>query len=487
MEIRKKIKNSKRGLTFSLSENSIKIGTHYRYVVDKVRHQILIIPDENGQLIVSRKKTKYSEKPLFDIRSKDVREMVATADYLEVVAEESQIVVFALKKANTAKSKICSIEEIFGTAIGKIVIPYAKASGSESEFYQYSLDDWLSTMSVSDDDRPSIIRDVKKIYDVVSLFSGAGLFDKAWLDTGRFRFVYANDFNEEVKDTYTYNIGDHMVCKDIRKVKGNELPFADVFLASPCCQAFSNANRRNLNTIESEEKRLLVEEIVRLTNEVRDKPKVVVVENVPRMLTKENGLYISKLLEGLPEYEAEVKIICDYKVGGYTMRERCIVILSRIGKITLPDIEVLPAKTVKDALKQVDSTWYNYNDYTIPKQETVKKMKYVPQGGNWKDIPKDIFSYGPHTHSDIMRRLSYDEIAPTITNVRKNNIMPPEGDRCLSVAESTALMGLKKDFRLIGRLGAKQQMIANGVTQAIGKFVANTVLKQLDRMLIPAT
>lgn len=65
--------------------------------------------------------------------------------------------------------------------------------------------------------------------------------------------------------------------------------------------------------------------------------------------------------------------------------------------------------------------------------------------------------------------------------------MPPEGDRCLSVAESTALMGLKKDFRLIGRLGAKQQMIANGVTQAIGKFVANTVLKQLDRMLIPAT
>ena len=148
MEIRKKIKNSKRGLTFSLSENSIKIGTHYRYVVDKVRHQILVIPDENGQLIVSRKKTKYSEKPLFDIRSKDVREMVATADYLEVVAEESQIVVFALKKANTAKSKICSIEEIFGTAIGKIVIPYAKASGSESEFYQYSLDDWLSTMSV---------------------------------------------------------------------------------------------------------------------------------------------------------------------------------------------------------------------------------------------------------------------------------------------------------------------------------------------------
>ena len=114
-------------------------------------------------------------------------------------------------------------------------------------------------------------------------------------------------------------------------------------------------------------------------------------------------------------------------------------------------------------------------------------INYVPQGGNWKDIPKDIFSYGPHTHSDIMRRLSYDEIAPTITNVRKNNIMPPEGDRCLSVAESTALMGLKKDFRLIGRLGAKQQMIANGVTQAIGKFVANTVLKQLDRMLIPAT
>lgn len=45
MEIRDKIKNRQRGLTFSLSESSIKIGTHYRYVVDKARHQILIIPD----------------------------------------------------------------------------------------------------------------------------------------------------------------------------------------------------------------------------------------------------------------------------------------------------------------------------------------------------------------------------------------------------------------------------------------------------------
>ena len=60
MEIRKKIKNSKRGLTFSLSENSIKIGTHYRYVVDKVRHQILIIPDENGQLMYEISDDGYS-------------------------------------------------------------------------------------------------------------------------------------------------------------------------------------------------------------------------------------------------------------------------------------------------------------------------------------------------------------------------------------------------------------------------------------------
>lgn len=49
----KKLKSSRRGLTFSLP--SMPIGKRYKYVVDKNKKEISIIPDENGKILVSRK------------------------------------------------------------------------------------------------------------------------------------------------------------------------------------------------------------------------------------------------------------------------------------------------------------------------------------------------------------------------------------------------------------------------------------------------
>lgn len=83
-----KIKRSKRGLTFSIREKLFGIGEKYRYIVDKANKEILIIPDKNGNMTVSRKKSGNAYKPLFDIRSKEVREIVCSCDYLEVEAQK---------------------------------------------------------------------------------------------------------------------------------------------------------------------------------------------------------------------------------------------------------------------------------------------------------------------------------------------------------------------------------------------------------------
>ena len=108
-------------------------------------------------------------------------------------------------------------------------------------------------------------------------------------------------------------------------------------------------------------------------------------------------------------------------------------------------------------------------------------MSYVKPGGNWKDIPSEIGGYGPNTQSNIMRRLDPDKPSITLSNFIKSNILHPFENRILSVSEAAAIMGLERDFRFISdSLSAKQQMVANGVTQAIGKFVKNVVLKKLD-------
>lgn len=91
------------------------------------------------------------------------------------------------------------------------------------------------------------------------------------------------------------------------------------------------------------------------------------------MITKEKGIYIQKVIDGLPDYEVTVQVVNDSEVGGYSERKRCIVIASRIGEIKLPDMKVVNAKTVRDALEKVNANWYNYDDVTFPSEKHSRK------------------------------------------------------------------------------------------------------------------
>ena len=294
----RRLKGSTRGITFST--NKVNIGDRFRYFVDIKDKTVSIIPDVNGSIVASKKKSGKNIKALFDLRSKEVKELIRNSAYMEIEEKEGSFVIHVYAKA---ANKICLfrknrilLDEILGEETGKIIVPYKmlqEAIGStvryeKSIFSDEAYFEYLQSTVPTFTKYPAKER-LKKIYDVVSLFSGAGLFDKAWLDGGRFRFVYANDFCKDVIETYEHNIGPHIVCKDIRDVQPQEIPFSDLFVASPCCQAFSNANRHNMRTEEAEKKRLLIEEVGRLAD--AKKPKVVVIENVPQLLTKENGLF----------------------------------------------------------------------------------------------------------------------------------------------------------------------------------------------------
>lgn len=487
-----KLKKSVRGLTFSLKEKLFGIGTKYRYIVDKENKEVIIIPDANGNMTVSRKKSGDGFKPLFDIRSREVREMVSSCDYLEVEVKKNRIIVRTIEKISTRevihKSNIVRIEDVIGRYTGEIVLDQAVGSDypvklfgkptlADDAYFSYLTGKGISQTGFSGFSKKQR-KEIQKVYDVVSLFSGAGLLDYAFQDP-QFRFVYGVDFDKDACETYRYNIGDHIVCDDIRNVEANSVPDMDVVIGGPCCQAYSAANRRNMNSEEAESKRLLIDDYIRIVK--TKQPKVFVIENVPQMLTKENGLYIEKVFHSLPEYDITTKVVCDSKVGGYTIRKRAIVIGSRIGEIVLPDATFTSVKTVRDALKDVDSSWFNWKDVTMPREETRRTMSYVPQGGNWKDVPESIHKFGPETHSDIYRRLSWDKPAPTLVNWRKINLTHPEENRILNVSEAAALMGLPKSFKVLGSsLNAKQQQIGNGVSQAIGKFVKKYVLQALN-------
>lgn len=483
----KTIKKSSRGLTFTLP--ILKIGSHYKYLVDKTRKEVHIIPDKNGNMTVSRKKSNNEIKPLIDIRSSEVKELVSSADYIEIkVLSSGDILVKTIRIAQQKHSNVVSIQEILQNRTSEFIIPAKMLNVSGGESYPTSLfghatlaeESYFEYLAKSVPyyfSKKKNKKEIKKVYDIISLFSGAGMLDKAFMD-GNFRFVYGVDFEQAAVNTYRKNIGNHIECRDIRTVDPEQLPKADVIIGGPCCQAYSNANRHNIGSTEAEQKRLLIDDYARITK--AKNVKVWVVENVPELLTKDDAYYFNRLCDQLSDYEITATVLADNELGGYSVRRRAVVIGSKIGKIEFPTIKEVTYKTVRDALSKVDASWINYNDVTIPREETKKKMSFVPEGGNWKNIPEELNTYGPNTHSCIMRRLEWDKPAITLCNFRKSNILHPSENRILTVAEAAAIMGLGKDFTFVGKLSEIQQMVANGVTQAIGKYVKNAVLEKLN-------
>ena len=160
----RRYKTSKRGLTFSITpDEQYHPGSHYVYEVRK--NCIIIRPSEEG-MTVSRKKCGEKEKALFDIRQKDVRRAVSTSDYLEMEVKEDRIVVRCVKEV---RNRIISLEEVLKEfCISKATL--SMAAGLEG---QISFDEYLA--SIAEDTQ--LENDLKQVFSVMSLFSGAGMLD----------------------------------------------------------------------------------------------------------------------------------------------------------------------------------------------------------------------------------------------------------------------------------------------------------------------
>ena len=59
---------------------------------------------------------------------------------------------------------------------------------------------------------------------IISLFSGAGGLDLGLIQAGN-EVIWANDIDKDAVATYSENIGQHIVCDDIKNIDINEFKF----------------------------------------------------------------------------------------------------------------------------------------------------------------------------------------------------------------------------------------------------------------------
>ncbi|WP_057737441.1 DNA cytosine methyltransferase [Liquorilactobacillus uvarum] len=134
-------------------------------------------------------------------------------------------------------------------------------------------------------------------YSIASFFAGVGGIELGFEQTGKFRVVYANEFDKNARKTYAKNNPDTLLDgRDIHEVSTKEIPNCDVIMGGFPCQAFSIAGYRK--GFEDERGNLFFE-MLRIIK--AKKPRVVFIENVKNLVTHDHGNTFKVIREALVE------------------------------------------------------------------------------------------------------------------------------------------------------------------------------------------
>ena len=129
-------------------------------------------------------------------------------------------------------------------------------------------------------------------------------------------------------------------------------------------------------------------------------------------------------------------------------------------------------------LKQMRNSEHleNHNP-RFPNEKVIERMKHVPEGGNWKDVPSELWdTQRDNRHSSAYKRLSSNEPSITI-DTGHMNYFHPLYNRIPTVRESARLQSFPDNFVFLGNQGAQFRQVGNAVPPLLAKALGEAVKK----------
>lgn len=332
----------------------------------------------------------------------------------------------------------------------------------------------------------------------IDLFSGAGGMSLGATSCG-IDVKYAVELDANAANTFAINHpGTLLLNADIRAIKASSFRRISrkqplVVFGGPPCQGFSTSNQTNRNRANANN--WLFQEYLRVVSEVR--PDWVVFENVKGLIETESGFFLDAVLSGFKKlgYTTKHLVLNSADFGVPQRRARLFIVASLHGcHVPDPAVRTPIPRTVREALDDLpslengdtrdlalykDSATSEYakqmrkglrrcwnNIVTANASHIIERYRYIPQGGNWQDIPKNMMvNYTDRTrcHTGIYHRLRENEPSVVIGNFRKNMLVHPWEHRGLSVREAARLQSFPDSFRFSGSIGFQQQQVGNAV------------------------
>ncbi len=377
----------------------------------------------------------------------------------------------------------------------------------------------------------------------IDLFSGAGGASLGLTGSG-YDLRLAVEIHPEYGMTHAANLPGQFLAADLRAVDADKVTCAadvgpgelDVMFAGPPCQGFSMIGSR----VVWDERNNLFLEVLRLARDLR--PRVVVIENVPGLLTLADGAYLRAILGGLQDsgYRAACAELLAAQYGAPQMRWRLVIIAWRddlgippgygfpapshgpaeIGDLlpncTIRTEETRGFVTTREAIGdlptvqaggQIDryvgppSSAYQktmraglahelHNHYAANlSAANLERLRLLKPGQDWRDLPHEMLPPGMQRalrkdHTRRYRRMTWDGIPRSVItrfrDPKSGEYIHPDQDRTITIREAARLQGFPDRFAFHGTRSSQYEQVGNAVPVQLAEAVGREVARCLD-------
>lgn len=333
----------------------------------------------------------------------------------------------------------------------------------------------------------------------IDLFSGCGGLTLGLKQAG-FRVIGAVENNSLAVDTYKANHKRvHVWEKDISKLSVAEVKRKfnlsrgqlDLLAGCPPCQGFSTLRTLNGRYPVNDPRNDLLLQFMRFVRLLL--PKAIMMENVPALARDRR---LKKALVDLDKmgYDCTTAILNAASYAVPQRRRRFILLAGRRKKIPLARAARCEPK-VRTAFKKLGKRAKHdpLHNYRERRSEKVKKMiRLIPANGGSRFALGRKAQLECHKRSDgfkdVYGRMSWDEVAPTITtgcfNPSKGRFLHPTRNRAITLREAALLQTFPKSYFFSlerGRILAAE-MIGNALPPEFIRRHAIKIIETLERL-----
>ena len=373
----------------------------------------------------------------------------------------------------------------------------------------------------------------------IDLFAGAGGISLG-LQTAGFDVLLANDNNISCSRTYQRNFPEKLFFEgDIRNLMGGQVlkmtglrrGQLDLLIGGPPCQGFSIIGKR----VVLDPRNNLFKEFLRIGNDLR--PKCMVIENVPGLVTLASGEIMNNLVVSIESmgYHIQFAELLTAQYGIPQMRWRMFFVAFRedlgiaagmgfpkpthgrrgIGQL-VPNCPISAEDTdgfltTRDAIGDLPpvNAGEEVHDYTgrpsgkyqimmrdglsrelhnhyAPNlsQRNLVRIAALKPGQDWRDLPRDLLPEGMKRakrkdHTRRFSRMSWEGIPRSIItrfrDPKSGEYTHPEQDRTITIREAARIQSFPDRFVFEASHSEQYDQVGNAVPPILARAVATEV------------